>query len=404
MKSTYFLDSMRAQEKWRLEECINLMPSENQTSPQARALLSADFVNRYTLPVNAEFAGVFMENAYRGTRITTEVERKAEEVAREVYGCRYACVQPLSGHIAAMIAIVATTSKKDKVLAIPEEFGGYDGYGQAYIPDIVGLRAGRLPFDTSVWNLDYEAAEARIRKEKPKVVILGASLILFPYDMPPIREACDDVGATLLYDGSHVMGLIAGGKFQKPLSQGADILYGSTHKSLPGPQGGILLTDSKKMDEGIRKNLTWRLVDNVHWNRVASLGQTLLEMRRFGTAYAKQVLRNSKRLGRELKERGIPIMFEELGFSESHQLLMDKDALRARFGLTMNDFAVRIERANMIIDAVGRIGTCELTRMGMKEKHLPELADLFVAAAGGKNVKKQVKALRDQLDMDYRFR
>lgn len=404
MKSTYFLDSMRAQEKWRLEECINLMPSENQTSPQARALLSADFVNRYTLPVNAEYAGAFMENAYRGTRITTEVERKAEEVAREVYGCRYACVQPLSGHIAAMIAIVAATSKKDKVLAIPEEFGGYDGYGQAYIPDIVGLRAGKLPFDTSVWNLDYEAAEARIRKEKPKAVILGASLILFPYDMPPIREACDEVGATLLYDGSHVMGLIAGGEFQKPLRQGADILYGSTHKSLPGPQGGILLTDSKKMDEGIRKNLTWRLVDNVHWNRVASLGQTLLEMRRFGPAYAKQVVRNSKRLGRELKERGIPIMFEELGFSESHQLLMDKDALKARFGLTMNDFAVRIERSNMIIDAVGRIGTCELTRMGMKEKHLPELADLFVAAAGGKNVKKQVKALRDQLDMDYRFR
>lgn len=404
MKSTYFLDSMRAQEKWRLEECINLMPSENQTSPQTRALLSADFVNRYTLPVNAEFAGVFMENAYRGTRITTEVERKAEEVAREVYGCRYACVQPLSGHIAAMIAIVATTSKKDKVLAIPEEFGGYDGYGQAYIPDIVGLRAGKLPFDTSAWNLDYGAAEARIRREKPKVVILGASLILFPYDMPRIREACDEVEATLLYDGSHVMGLIAGGEFQKPLGQGADILYGSTHKSLPGPQGGILLTDSKRMDEGIRRNLTWRLVDNVHWNRVAALGQTLLEMRRFGPAYAKQVVRNSKRLGRELKERGIPVMFEELGFSESHQLLMDKDALKARFGLTMNDFAVRIERSNMIIDAVGRIGTCELTRMGMKEKHLPELADLFVAAAGGKNVKKQVKALRDQLDMDYRFR
>jgi len=404
MKSTYFLDSMRAQEKWRLEECINLMPSENQTSPQARALLSADFVNRYTLPVNAEFAGAFMENAYRGTKITTDIERKAEEVAREVYGCRHACVQPLSGHIAAMIAIVATTSKKDKVLAIPEEFGGYDGYGQAYIPDIVGLRAGRLPFDASAWNLDHEAAEACIRKEKPKVVILGASLILFPYDMPPIREACDEVGATLLYDGSHVMGLIAGGEFQKPLRHGADILYGSTHKSLPGPQGGILLTDSKKMEDGIRKNLTWRLVDNVHWNRVASLGQTLLEMKRFGPAYAKQVVRNSKKLGKELKDRGIPVMFEELGFSESHQLLMDRDALKARFGLTMNDFAVRIERSNMIIDAVGRIGTCELTRMGMKEKHLPDLADLFVAAAGGKNVRKKVKALRDQLDMDYRFR
>jgi len=404
MKNTYFLDSMRAQEKWRVEECINLMPSENQTSPQARALLSADFVNRYTLPLEAEYAGVYMENAYRGTRITTEIERKAEEVAREVYECRHACVQPLSGHIAAMIAIVSSTSKGDKILAIPEAFGGYDGYGQDYIPDIVGLKAGKLPFETARWNLDSDAAAAKIRREKPDVVILGASLILFPYDMPPVREACDDAGATLLYDGSHVMGLIAGGEFQRPLRQGADILYGSTHKSLPGPQGGIILTDSRKMDEAVRKNLTWRLVDNVHWNRVASLGQTLLEMRRFGPAYAKQVVRNSKRFGKELKERGIPIMFEELGFSESHQLLMDKGALGERYGLSINDFAVRMERSNLIIDAVGRIGTCELTRMGMKEKHLPELADLFVAAAGGKAVKKQVKALRDQFDMDYRFR
>lgn len=404
MKSTYFLDSMRAQEKWRVEDCINLMPSENQTSPQARALLSADFVNRYTLPLEADYAGVYIENAYRGTRITTEVERKAEEVAREVYGCKHACVQPLSGHIAAMIAIVATTSRKDKIIAIPEEFGGYDGYGQSYIPDILGLRAGKLPFDASRWNLDTERAAAKIRKEKPKVTILGASLILFPYEMPPIREACDEVGATLLYDGSHVMGLLAGGEFQRPLREGADILYGSTHKSLPGPQGGIVLTDSKKMDEAVRKNLTWRLVDNVHWNRVASLGQTLLEMKRFGPAYAKQVVRNSKRLGKELKQRGIPVMFEELGFSQSHQLLMDKDALKATFGLNINDFAVRMERSNLIIDAVGRIGTCELTRMGMKEKHLPELADLFVAAASGKVVKKQVKALREQFDMDFRFR
>lgn len=404
MKSTYFLDSMRAQEKWRVEECINLMPSENQTSPQARALLSADFVNRYTLPVNAEYAGCFMENSYRGTRITTEVERKAEEVAREVYRSRYACVQPLSGHIAAMIAIVATTSRKDKMLAISEEFGGYDGYGQKYIPDILGLRAVRLPFDASKWNLDAEAAAIKIRREKPRIVILGASLILFPYDMRPVREACDEIGSTLLYDGSHVMGLIAGGEFQRPLREGADILYGSSHKSLPGPQGGLILTDSKRMDEAVRRNLTWRLVDNVHWNRVASLGQTLLEMRRFGPAYARQVVRNSKRLARELKERGIPIMFEELGFSESHQLLMDREALRSKHGLSINDFAVRLERSNLIIDAVGRIGTCELTRMGMKEKHLPELADLFAAAADGKVVKKQVKALRDQLSMSYRFR
>ena len=404
MKNTYFLDSMRAQEKWRMEESINLLPSENMTSPQVRALLSSDFVNRYTLPVEAEYAGEYMENSYRGTRITTDVERKCEQVCREVFGARHACVQPLSGHIAAIITIVATTKRGDKVASISDEFGGYDGYAQKYIPDILGLKAVKLPFTADSWNLDAEKASQTIRKEKPKLVILGASLILFPYEIRPVAEACKDVGATLAYDGSHVLGLIAGGEFQEPLKEGVQILYGSTHKSFFGPQGGLIVTDSKELDGEIRRNLTWRVVDNIHWNRVASLGQALLEMKRFGPQYAKQVVKNSKRLGKELKERGFPIMFEELGFSQSHQLLMDRGELKAIYGLTINDFSIRMEKSNLIIDAVGRLGTAEITRLGLKEKDIPELADLYMEAAKGRNVRGQVKAMRDRFDMAFRIR
>jgi glycine hydroxymethyltransferase len=222
--------------------------------------------------------------------------------------------------------------------------------------------------------------------------------------MKPIRDACDDAGSTLVYDGSHVMGLIAGGEFQSPLKEGAEILYGSTHKSFFGPQGGIILTNNKELYQSVRKNLTWRIVDNVHWNRVASMGHALLEMKAFGPKYAKQVIKNSQRLGRELKERGFPIMFEELGFSRSHQLLYDVKEVRAIYGLGLNDFSIRMEKSNLIIDSVGRIGTCEITRMGFREKDLPILADLFMAAAKGTNVKKDVKTLRDKFDMGFRFR
>jgi len=404
MKNTFFIDSMRAQEKWRLEDSINLLPSENMMSPQARALLSSDFGHRYTLPIEAEYAGSYIENGYRGTRITTDVEHKAEEVAREVFGAKYACVQPLSGHIAAIIAIVSTTTRGDGIMAISAENGGYDGYGQSYMPDIFGLKYTPLPFDRSRYNLDTEAAVDLVRKKEPRLVILGASYILFPYDVRAVKDACKDAGATLAYDGSHVLGLIAGGEFQNPLREGVDVLYGSTHKSFFGPQGGIILTNSKEIDSSIRKNLTWRIVDNVHWNRIASFGQTLLEARRFGPAYAKQVIKNSKRLGKELKERGFPIMYEELGFSESHQLHIDLGELKAIYGLSINDFSVRLEKSNLIIDSGGRLGTNEITRLGLKEKHLPELADLFMEAAEGKNVKKKVRALRDQFDMDFRFR
>jgi glycine hydroxymethyltransferase len=404
MKNSYFLDMMRAQEKWRLEDSINLLPSENMTSPQLRALLSSDFGHRYTLPIGSDAGGEFIENAYRGTKLTTDVERKAEDVAKEVFGAKHACVQPMGGHIAALITILSTTRKGDTMCAIPPENGGYDGYAQDYIPDIYGLESFKLPFDSEAYNLDTEKAVSQIKKRSPKLVILGASFLLFPYDMKPVREACREKGSTLAYDGSHVLGLIAGGEFQKPLREGADVLYGSTHKSFFGPQGGIILTNSDPIEKDVKRNLTWRTVDNVHWNRVAALGQALLEFKRFGPAYAKQVIKNSRRLGKELKARGMPIMFEEQGFSRSHQLLMDPKEIRAIYGLSMNDFSIRMERSNLIIDSVSRIGTSEITRLGVKEKHLPELADLFADAAKGKNVRSQVKFFRSRFEMDYRFR
>jgi glycine hydroxymethyltransferase len=403
VKNSYFLDSMRAQEKWRIEECINLIPSENAASPQVRALLSADFSNRYTLPFKKVYAGEYLENVYRGSRITADVELKAEDVAKEVFRARYACVQPLSGHIAAMITVMSTTKKGDTILAISPDNGGYDGYAPEYIPDILGLKSFPIPFDPSVHNVKSEDTADLIERRKPKLVILGASFILFPYDLGPIKDACGAVGSTLAYDGSHVLGLIAGGEFQKPLREGVDILYGSTHKSFFGPQGGLIVTDNKDLDEQVRKNLTWRVIDNAHWNRIAALGQALLESRRFGPQYAMQVVKNSKKLGKELKSRGFPIMFEQLGFSRSHQLLYDPLKVKAKFGVGVSDFSVKLERSNLIIDSVGRLGTPEITRMGFKEKDLPALADIFMAAANGENVKKAVKAMRDRFDLDFRF-
>ncbi len=403
VNNSYFLNSMRAQEKWRVEECINLLPSENASSPQVRALLSADFSNRYNLPIMKEYQGEFLENGYRGTRITHDVELKAETVAKEVFRARYACVQPLSGHVAAMIAIVSTCKRGDTIMAVSPDNGGYDGYAPEYIPDILGLRSMPLPFDASVHNVKAKEAAVLVRKTKPRLVILGASSILFPYDIKQVRDACSATGATLAYDGSHVLGLIAGGEFQKPLREGVDILYGSTHKSFFGPQGGIILTDSSEMNDAVRRNLVWRVIDNAHWNRIASLGQALLEMRKYGPQYAKQVVRNSKRLGRELKSRGFPIMFEELDYSRSHQLLYDQVALKKRYGKGVNDFSVMLEKSNLIIDSVGRLGTPEITRLGFKERDLPSLADIFMAAVKGENVMKDVKALRDRFGMEFRF-
>jgi len=404
MKDSYFLDRAREQAKWRLQDSINLLPSENVTSPEVRALLSSDFGHRYTLPVNALWAGEYLENSYRGTRMTTEIERSAERVACTVFRAKHACVQPLSGHIAAMITLLSVAKKGSSICSVPVSCGGYDGYAQPYLPDILGFTSWELPFSKKIYNLDAERCAAAIRKKKPNVVVLGASFILFPYEMGPIRDACKDAGSYLIYDGSHVMGLIAGGEFQSPLDEGADILYGSTHKSFFGPQGGLILTRRDDLDLAIRKNLTWRAVDNAHWNRVAALGHTLLEMKRFGKRYARQVVRNAQALGRELSERGFPLRCKELNFTKSHQLLIDAGRIRRKFGLGLNDFSVRMERSNIIIDSVGRLGTAELTRLGADEEDMAEIAELFIDAANGKDVRSAVRRKRRELRVSFRLR
>jgi len=349
------------------------------------------------------WSGDFLENSYRGTRITTEIEEAAEKLACEVFRGRHAIVQPLSGHVAAMIVILSMSRKGDLICSVPVENGGYDGYEEGYIPDIFSLRSTGLPFDSRSHNLKYDEATKMIRKKKPSLVILGASFILFPYDIEAIRGACEDVGASLVYDGSHVLGLIAGGEFQKPLSEGAEVLYGSTHKSFFGPQGGLIVYDSDDLDSSLRKNLTWRIMDNAHWNRIAALGQTLMEMKRFGKDYARQVVKNARRFGKELVGRGFPIMYEDLGFTRSHQLLIDRKIVRKKYHLSVNDLSIKLEKSDLIIDSVGRIGLAEITRLGMKEKDLPELADLFIEACDGNNVLKKVKGLRNRFGIEYTF-
>ncbi len=395
------LDIVRRHEEWRLGECINLIPSENVTSPQVRELLASDMGHRYTLPMAMEIHGSRVDNAYRGTRYLDRIEAVGEALAREIFAAPHASLKPLSGHVAGFIMLLATCRRGDRVAVISPDHGGYDGYGRGYLPDILGLEVRYLPFREDRWNLDTEAAARMVESWKPRLVILGQSLFLFPYDMKPVRHACDAAGSSLGYDASHVLGLIAGGIFQAPLREGADIVVGSTHKSFFGPQGGLLLVREGGMWEAVQRNLVWRSLDNAHWNRVAALAQALLEAREVGAPYASQVVANARALGRQLHDQGVPVRFPDLGFTSSHQVLLDPGGLRGRFGLSPNDAAVRLEAQDIIVDAVGRLGTNEVTRMGAREEHMGQLAGIMAEALAGKQVGAKVKALRASLGLAF---
>jgi glycine hydroxymethyltransferase len=400
--SNYFLRAMNEQQKWRGEECINLVPSENVTSPQVRALLASDFAHRYNYPLMAEFGGVLYENIYRGTRVTDEVGSNARRLAKEVFRAKHACVSPLSGHLAGMITIAALAQRGETMLTIaPHEDGGYDGFSEEGIPALYGLNVKYLPHDPNAWNVKSEEASEQIRRDKPALVMLGTPFMVFPYDMGPIADACKDAGSKLAYDASQVLGLVAGGQFQRPLREGADVMFGSTHKTFFGPQGGVILTDNEELDEKVRSLTTYKTVDNQHWNRIAALGQALIETKLFGEQYAKQVVRNSQILAKDLHERGFPVLYDSLGYTKCHQLMYDDREIKAIFGVDVNGFGKRLELSNIIIDIVGRIGTPEMTRLGAKERDMPALADLFMHAANGRNVKKEVRAFRRKLKLAY---
>ncbi|MEM2937367.1 MAG: hypothetical protein QXJ63_02320 [Candidatus Bathyarchaeia archaeon] len=355
------LNLVKAHEQWRGKECLNLIPSENVMSPAVRSLLSSELGHRYTS----------RDCFYMGTRLIDEIEHYGEELAKDVFGAETADLRPLSGHIADLTFLASFAKPGDMLMCISEENGGYPGLGETGLAGLLSLRVVPFPFLKDKMNIDVGKAEEAIRRIKPKIVIFGASYILFPHPVRELADVAREIGACIGFDGSHVLGLIAGKQFQDPLREGAHALFGSTHKSFFGPQGGIILAD-KKHGEIIKEKIYPRFVDNAHWNRIAALTLALAEMKNFGKAYAEQVVRNSKALAKALHDYGFPVICLNLGFTKSHQVILDfGDSKHGRM------IAEKLQRANIIVDRVIRIGTCEVTRRGMKEAEMLKIAELI---------------------------
>ncbi|HTZ62107.1 MAG TPA: serine hydroxymethyltransferase [Thermoplasmata archaeon] len=369
---------VRAHDRWRGREVFNLLASENAVSPTARRYLASDLAGRYTLPLTTEFAGETIDNSYTGTRYTDQIEALANAAAARVFRAKCATVRPLSGHIAALSALAPLVPPKSTILAIAPAEGGYDGYAPGYVPALLGYTVRPLPADGAGLRVRSEVAVDTIRAERPTAVVLGQSFFLFPYPLREIAEAAHAIGALVFYDASHVLGLIAGGQFQDPLREGADVVFGSTHKSFPGPQGGLLVTDREDLFAQLDPALVWRVFDNAHWHRIAALAQTLLELERCGVEYATTVVDDARALAASLHALGVPLVGEDDGFTRSHQIHLDRAALRERHGIAPGAFARRLERQRLLIDLVGRIGTAEIARLGLTPADMPRLADLLV--------------------------
>ncbi|MHC4945660.1 MAG: hypothetical protein ACYTG7_21825 [Planctomycetota bacterium] len=354
--STYLSDH----EKMR-GEGINLVVSENMLSQDARAALASDLAGRYCA------------SWYGGSSMARKIVEETEALAAELFDAKYALVLPLSGNICDVAALFAFTQPEDRVAILPFESGGYPfGLGKFQRKRVP------LPVKPDTFDIDVEKAGALLAKEQAKLTFLGSSCILFPHPVKEIsrfihEEIPDGVCA---YDGSHVLGLLATKSFQDPLVEGADVLIGSTHKTFPGPQGGLIVTNSEPHFEALRRMLDFDLeeglglVDNPHVNRIAALGITIEELLE-DQGYGKRVIENAQALARALDEAGVPVRFKDRGFTESHQVLLDLQMERA------TELCHALEEVSIFIDIGGRIGTAEVTRRGMGSAEMVEVANLI---------------------------
>lgn len=377
---------LKEHHEW-MERTINLIGSENVPSPAVREALISDFGNRYA-------EGAPGKRVYAGCKYIDEVEFLAMDLAKEVYGAAHANVQPVSGVLANLATYTALTDPGDTMMCLPIPCGGHISMGKRRLGGtagaVHGLNVEYLPFDEDSMNVDVEKARERIDEVDPELVLFGGSVFLFPHPVEDLAEFAGDCGAHVAYDAAHVAGLIGGGHFQDPLKEGAEVMTCSTHKTLPGPQHGMILTSEEDLKEDIDKAVFPGVVSNHHLHAVAGVAISLAENLEFGEEYAEQVIRNARALGRSLHDRGLDVIAHDHGFTSSHLLLVDI----TDYGLG-GDFERRLEDANIILNrnllpwdiredrhyenpGGIRLGVSEVTRLGMRESEMDQIADLIV--------------------------
>ncbi len=407
------LGLLRQHHDW-FRESVPLIASENVSSPAVRGALATDFGNRYA-------EGWPGERVYAGCIYIDQVELLCIDLMKRLFNAEFVDVRPISGVVANLVVYTAFTSPGDVMFALSIPCGGHISMGKKELGGTAGavrdLTVEYLPLDYRELNIDVDKAKKRVEglcKEgrPPKLVMFGGSVLPFPHPVKELADTFHEVGGTVAYDAAHVAGLIAGGCFQDPLREGADVVTLSTHKTLPGPQHGAVLSWEKHADK-IKRATFPGLVSNHHLHAIAGVAIACAEMLEFGKEYAQQIIKNSKALGQALYERGFDVLAEHEGFTESHVILIDitkygdggaieKELEKANIIINRNLLPWDIKAGRHFMHPGGiRLGTPEVTRLGMKEAEMAEIAEFVKRVVVDKEDPEEVK--RDVMEFRRGF-
>ena len=370
---------------------IELIASENYVSDDILALQGSIFTNKYA-------EGYPGKRYYGGCVNVDVVENLAVEYLQKLFGCKYANVQPHSGSSANMAVYRALLEKGDTVMGMNLSHGGHLTHGHPI--NFSGIDYKIIGYDVNPKTelIDYDEVERLAKENKPKMIIAGASAYSRIIDFKRFREIADSVGAYLMVDMAHIAGLVAAGLHPNPVEY-ADIVTSTTHKTLRGPRGGIILTNSEEIIKKINKTIFPGIQGGPLMHVIAAKAQSFSEALdpSFKT-YQEQVLKNIKALSKSLEENGFRIVS---GGTDNHLILVDvtsstltgKEAekLLDEINITVNKNTIPYDKASPMITSGIRIGSPAMTTRGLKEAEFYEIGNIISDALLKKDTEENLK-------------
>lgn len=392
-------------EKRRQKNNIELIASENFVSKDVLKLQGSILTNKYA-------EGYPGKRYYGGCEYIDIFEEKAIEYATNLFNCKYANVQPHSGSSANMAVYKALLQPGDKVMGMALNEGGHLTHG--YSINFSGIEYVSVPYhlDPETEMLDYDAIIAQAKKEKPKMIIAGASAYSRTIDFKKFREAADSCGAYLMVDMAHIAGLVATGLHPSPFPY-ADVVTTTTHKTLRGPRGGMILTNDEEIAKKINKIIFPGIQGGPLMHVIGAKAQCFYEaLQPEFKEYQTNVLKNIKALANTLEKEGFRLIS---GGTDNHLILVDvkgstgitgKEAEQTldKINITCNKNTIPNDKESPFKTSGIRLGSPAMTTRGFKEKEFEEVGHIIAKALKNKDDKEILKELKKEvLDLTNRF-
>ncbi len=392
------IEEIVKKERLRQENNIELIASENYVSNDILKLQGSIFTNKYA-------EGYPGKRYYGGCENIDEMEQLAIDYAKELFHCEYANVQPHCGSSANMAVYKALLNIGDTVMGMNLDNGGHLTHGHPLSFSGIDYHIVSYDVDPKTEMLDYDEIEKIALREKPKMIIAGASAYSRTIDFKRFREIADKVGAYLMVDMAHIAGLVATGLHPSPVPY-AHVVTSTTHKTLRGPRGGLILTNDEEIAKKINRMVFPGVQGGPLEHVIAAKAQMFYEdlQPEFKT-YQEQVLKNIQALSETLKEEGFRIIS---GGTDNHLILVDvksscgitgKDAqnLLDTICITTNKNTIPNDPEKPMIASGLRLGSPAMTTRGLKEEDFKEIGHIIASALKNASNENKLNELKGKV-------